>query len=273
MRYAWDQMNTYIANSSLKKIGFEFPLRYLLYKLREWDYISGNRPDYLIANSSFTARRIKKYWKINSEIIFPPVEISRFNYKNERDDFYLSVNRLVPNKRIDLLVKAFNKLGLPLVIVGEGPERKKLEKRSKNNIIFLGNSSNHLIEKLLSTCRGFVYSGIEDFGIAPVEAIASGAPVIGLAKGGLLDSVKCFTNCSKNAIPTGILFKEQSVSDIVDTIQWFEDNKVWKNFIPEDMHKFTMKFNPENFNSKINKFFEKSLETFNKEIIYKNVIM
>ena len=264
MRYAWDQMNTYIANSSLKKLGFELPLRYLLFKLREWDYISGNRPDYLIANSSFTARRIKKYWGINSEIIFPPVEINRFNYKNKRDDFYLTVNRLVPNKRIDLLVEAFNKLGLPLVIVGKGPERKKLENKAKNNVTFLGEITNHEVENLMSKCRGFVYSGTEDFGIAPVEAIASGAPIIGLAKGGLLDSVKCLTNCSKNEIPTGILFHDQSSSDIVDTVTWFEDKKVWKKFIPEDMHKFAMKFSPNKFNQKINYFFEKSWEKFKK---------
>ena len=226
MRYAWDQMNTYIQNSNFKKMGMEFPLRYILYKLREWDYITGNRPDLLIANSSFTAKRIKKYWGKDSEVIFPPVEIERFDFMQNRDDYYLTINRLVPNKRIDLLVDAFNKLKLPSTIVGDGPERKKLIKNANKNIIFYGKTPDKTVEKLLSKCRAFVYSGVEDFGIAPVEAMASGAPVIGLAKGGLLDTVKCYTLRSKDKIATGVLFKNQNVSEIIDTIQWFEDNKI-----------------------------------------------
>ncbi len=264
MRYAWDQMNTYLESSSLKKFGLELPLRYLLFKLRSWDYISGSRPDHLIANSSFTARRIKKYWGLNSEIIFPPVEIKRFDYKQPRDSFYLTVNRLVPNKNIDILVKAFNKLDFPLIIVGDGPEKEKLKKIADKNITFLGKTTNNSIEKLMSQCRAFVHSGVEDFGIAPVEAIASGAPVIGLAKGGLLDSVNCLKNSSNNLVPTGILFNKQDPSYIVDTIRWFEDKKVWKNFNAEEMNAFSRKFNPENFNKKINEFIQKSWENFSK---------
>ena len=217
MRYAWDQMETYINKSSLKKYGLELPLRYLLFKLREWDFISGQRPDYLIANSTFTSRRIKKYWGLNSEVIHPPVNIKRFKFDLERKNFYLSVCRLVPNKRVDLIIKAFNKLGLPLVVVGDGPEKEKLKKLANPNIQFYGNDTNSNVEKFMSTCRAFIYAGIEDFGIAPIEAMASGAPVIALAKGGLLDTVNCLTNYSKNKISTGILFKDQNVSNIIDT--------------------------------------------------------
>ena len=264
MRYAWDQMETYIEFSNFKKFGLEIPLRYLLFKLREWDFISGNRPDYLIANSSYTSKRIKKYWGKESEIIFPPVEIERFNYKENRGEFYLSVNRLVPNKRIDLLVEAFIKLGLPLLIVGDGPEIKKLRKTAKRNITFLGKASNKKIEELMSKCRAFVYSGVEDFGIAPVEAIASGAPVIGFAKGGLIDSVNCLNDTCKEEISTGILFHKQSVADIVDTIRWFEEKKIWRNFNSEDMHKFSMKFNINSFNLKLNEFVQRAWENFKK---------
>ena len=265
MRYAWDQMNTYIETSTFKRLGLELPLRYVLFKLREWDFISGNRPDFLIANSSFTSRRIKKYWGLDSEIIFPPVEIERFDFKQERGDFYLTVNRLVPNKRVDLLIKAFNKLNLPLIIVGDGPERNKLEKLAKNNIIFNGKSTDKKIEELMSKCRAFVYSGIEDFGIAPVEAIASGAPVIGLAKGGLLDTVRCITECSKDEIATGVFFKNQTTHDIVSLLNWFEDKKIWKYFKSEDLHNFAKNFDGETFNLKINKFIEKSWNTFMKK--------
>tara|TARA_A100001011_G_scaffold396546_1_gene494688 strand:+ start:941 stop:2125 length:1185 start_codon:yes stop_codon:yes gene_type:complete len=264
MRYAWDQMNTYIENSTYKKIGLEIPLRYLLFKLREWDFVSGNRPDILIANSTFTSRRIKKYWGKDSEVIFPPVEIERFKFNHARSNFYLTVNRLVPNKRIDLLIEAFNKLNLPLIIVGEGPEKNNLKKIAGKNITFNGKTTNKCIENLMSQCRAFVYPGVEDFGIAPVEAIAAGAPVIGLARGGLLDSVNCLNNCTKNEIATGILFQNQTSSDIVDTINWFEEKKIWKLFSPEDMHNYSTKFSKENFNHKVNNSIQRSWESFEK---------
>ena len=264
MRYAWDQMNTYINKSSLKKYGFEFPLRYLLFKLREWDFISGQRPDFLIANSNFTSKRIRKYWGLNSEVIHPPVNIQRFKFSLERENFYLSVCRLVPNKRVDLIIKAFNKLGLELIIVGDGPEKERLKKLARPNIKFHGNDTNANVERLMSTCRAFVYAGIEDFGIAPVEAIASGAPVIALAKGGLLDTVNCLTNCSNNKIATGILFKFQNVSNIVDTVNWFEDKKIWKKFNPLIQNKFAQKFSQDKFKTKLGKFINKSWEDLQK---------
>ena len=262
MRYAWDQMNTYIDHSNFKKYGLELPLRYLLYKLREWDYISGNRPDYLIANSKFTARRIKKFWGLESDIIHPPVDTKRFSFNNSRENYYLSINRLVPNKRIDLIIKAFNKLNLPLVIIGDGPEMNFLKKIAKKNIQFHGNCSNSKVENYLSKCRAFVYSGIEDFGIAPVEAMASGAPVIAYGKGGLLDTVNCLRDCPKDEISTGILFNNQSSQDIVDTIDWFEDRQVWKQFKAEDLNHYTQKFNSENFKSKIGEYIANKWEEF-----------
>jgi len=261
MRYAWDQMNTYIKNSNLKKHGLEIPLRYLLFKLREWDFISGHRPDLLIANSKFTARRIKKYWGLESKVIHPPVDIGRFKYNQERGSFYLSVNRLVPNKRIDLIIKAFNKLGLPLVIVGNGPERKNLEKMANKNIIFKYKSSNEDIEKLMGSCRAFVYGGVEDFGIAPVEAIASGAPVIALAKGGLLDTVTCINNCPKGKIANGLLFKKQCTNEIIDAINWFEDKQIWKKYNSEDLNNFAQQFSSDNFKTNLQMFINKSLDT------------
>ncbi len=264
MRYAWDQMETYINSSSLKKYGFELPLRYLLFKLREWDFISGQRPDYLIANSRFTSRRIKKYWGLNSEVIHPPVNIKRFKFDLERKNFYLSVCRLVPNKRVDLIIKAFNKLDLPLVVVGDGPEKAKLKKLANPNIHFYGNDTNSNVENLMSTCRAFIYSGIEDFGIATIEAMASGAPIIALAKGGLLDSVNCLTNFSKHKISTGVLFKDQNVSNIVDTVMWFEDKKIWKKFHPEIQNKFAQEFSEEKFQKKLDKFVNKSWDNFQK---------
>ena len=262
MRYAWDQMHIYLKQSRLSKAGFGPLIRYMLFKLREWDYISGRRPDLLIANSNFTAKRIKKYWGIKAKVIHPPVDIKRFNYKKNRGDFYLSVNRLVPNKRIDLLVKAFNKLGLPLFIVGEGPEKKNLKKIAKSNIIFLGKRSNYEVEELMSRCRSFIYSGIEDFGIAPVEAMASGAPIIAYGKGGILDTVKCFKEKEKDIYPTGLIFKEQTAASVYDVVNWFEDGKVWRDFDSKKIHESANKFSKENFEKKFINFIDKSWSEF-----------
>ena len=168
----------------------------------------------------------------------------------------------MPNKRVDLLIAAFNKLDLPLIVIGDGPEKAKLKKLAKPNIHFYGNDTNLNVENLMSTCRAFIYAGIEDFGIAPVEAMASGAPVIGLAKGGLLDTVNCLTDCPKNKIPTGILFKNQTICNIKDTVNWFEEKKIWSEFNPEIQNKFAQEFSQDKFKLKLGKFINKSWEIF-----------
>ncbi len=266
MRYAWDQMQTYLEKSTLSKLGFEFPIRLMLYKLREWDFYSSQRLDYIISNSNFTSKRIKKYWGLESEVIHPPVDIKRFNYKISRGDFYVSLNRLVPNKRIDLLIKAFNKLNLPLIIIGDGPERLKLEKISNPNIKFLRTISDKEVEKYMSRCKAFVYAGIEDFGIAPVEAMASGAPVIAYGKGGILDTVNCLNKENSEKVKNGLLFKNQTSKDIFDTISWFEDKKLWRKFNPETLHEYSQKFSLENFVSKIDFSINKAWEIFQKKL-------
>ena len=260
MRYAWDQMNTYLKNSSYNRLGLNIFLRIILQSLREWDYLSSVRVDKLVANSNFTAKRIKKYWGRNSKVIHPPVDTKKFSSKNIRDDFYLSVSRLVPNKRIDLLVKAFNELNFPLLIVGSGSEKKQLMKIARNNIKFLDYQDEIVIKKLMEKCRAFVYAGIEDFGIAPVEAMAAGAPVIAFKKAGVLDTVKCITSDTKN--PTGILYEEQSHKALQDCINYFEEKKIWKRFCSEDINLWSQNFSIEKFQKDFNDFLCKSLTEF-----------
>ena len=264
MRYAWDQMHTYLENSTLSKFGFEFPIRLMLYKLREWDFYSSQRLDYIISNSSFTSKRIKKYWGLESEVIHPPVDIKRFKYEKVREDFYISLNRLVPNKRVDLLIRAFNKLNLPLIIIGDGPERSNLEKISNSNIKFLRKISDSEVEKYMSRCKAFVYAGIEDFGIAPVEAMASGAPVIAYGKGGILDTVNCLNEKNSEKVKNGLLFKKQTAQDIFDTISWFEDKKLWREFKPENLNEYSQNFSIEKFITKIGCSINKAWDIFKK---------
>ena len=264
MRYAWDQMNIYLKNSTFSKFGFEIPIRFMLYKLRQWDFYSSQRIDYIVANSNFTSKRIKKYWGLESDVINPPVDIKRFKYNNPRGDYYVSLNRLVPNKRVDLLIKAFNKLNLPLIIIGDGPERLKLEKISNPNIKFLKQISDDEVEKYMSTCRAFIYAGIEDFGIAPVEAMASGAPVIAYGEGGILDTVNCINNQDKEKVSSGLLFKKQTIEDIIDTVSWFEDKKIWQKFNPEILNEYSQNFSIEKFMNKFDLIINKALGNFKK---------
>ena len=265
MRYAWDQMHTYLNKTNLVNYGLQIPTRYFLHKLREWDFISSQRIDFLISNSNFTAKRIKKYWGLKSQVIHPPVNVELFNFNKSREDFYLSVNRLVPNKRIDLLIDAFNILGLPLIIIGEGPERIRLEKKAKSNIKFLKKIKDIEVAAYMSKCRAFVYAGLEDFGIAPVEAMASGAPVIAYGKGGILDTVNCLTIQEKDKIPSGILFKKQTSSDIVDAISWFEEKNIWKEFNSQTLNDYAQKFNSKNFSKKFELCLQKAWDNFKKK--------
>ena len=260
MRYAWDQMNIYLNQSSYKKLRLTIFLRLILQSLRKWDYISSVRVDKFVANSSFTAKRIKKYWGRDSKIIHPPVNTNYFFPNKNRGEFYLSVSRLVPNKRVDLLVKAFNKLDFPLIIVGEGPEKKDLEKIANKNIQFLGFKKDSDIKILMENCRAFVYAGIEDFGIAPVEAMAAGAPIIAFGKAGILDTVNCITSNTED--PTGIIYKDQSQDSLKDCIQYFEDKKIWKKFSNVNINNWAQKFGLETFQKKFNIYIDKSLSEF-----------
>ena len=260
MRYAWDQMHVYLESSSYMKSKINILLRIILQDLRKWDYLSSVRIDKLVSNSNFTAKRIKKYWGRNSSVIHPPVDTKKFSPRKSRSDFYLSVSRLVPNKRIDLLVKAFNKLDFPLIIVGSGPEKKKLMKISKNNISFLNYQDDLSIKNLMETCRAFVYTGIEDFGIAPVEAMAAGAPIIAFKKGGILDTVKCINSEAK--IATGILFDEQNDKVIRDCINYFEEKKLWLKFSNEDIHLWAQNFSINIFKKKFANLIFNSIDDF-----------
>ena len=252
VRYAWDQMNIYLKRSFVRKIGLGPLIRWQLHNLRQWDQLSSSRVDYLLANSNFTAKRIWKYWKRRSEVLYPPVNVNRFSWNKPREDFYLSVSRLVPNKRVDLLVRAFNKLKLPLIIVGDGVEKAYLKDLAGPTIQILGFQSKEKIEDLMSKCRAFVYAGIEDFGIAPVEAMASGAPVIAFGKGGVLDTVKCFnTNSSEGA--TGLLFPAQTQRSLVEAIDYFNDKQLWRVLNPELIRVWADSFSQDSFKCRFEK--------------------
>ena len=248
VRYGWDQMNIYLSGLSRFKRLLSPLIRWQLHRLRQWDQLSGARVDCLFANSRFTARRISQYWGRESQVIHPPVSVERFRWDQSRDDYYLCLGRLVPNKRVDLVVRAFNDLELPLLVAGDGPERRALEVIAGPTIKFLGHQTPKQVEGLMEHCRAFVYGGIEDFGIAPVEAMAAGAPVIGFGRGGLLDTVRCVARGCKS--PTGILFNEQTALSLSQAVAWFEESRQWKKFSSESISAWAARFSTRSFNAR-----------------------
>ncbi len=186
--------------------------------LRVFDFLASQRPDILVANSAATAARIRKFYRREAKVIYPPVEIPEKVEKKaieKRSEFYITVSRLAQAKHIDLLIKAFNKLGKKLIIVGEGKDKKNLMKIAKKNIIFKGNLSDKQLKKLYLQAKAFVFaSEEEEFGIAPVEALGHAIPVIAFASGGVKEYIKPYEN--------GLLYQKLAVDELVSSIQTFE---------------------------------------------------
>jgi glycosyltransferase involved in cell wall biosynthesis len=220
MRYVWDMYQEYRGKAG-KMTNLLMPP--LIHYLRMWDLVTASRVDHFIANSAFVARRIRKHYRREAEIIHPPVAISDFSVAENIEDFYLVVGQLVSYKKIDLAVEAFNRSGKRLVIIGDGEQRAEIEKKAKANITVMGRQPFSVIRDHYSRCKALVFPGVEDFGIVPVEAMASGRPVIAFRKGGALETVKEGVS--------GMFFDEQTPASLNDVICRFE--AVQDNFIPD----------------------------------------
>ncbi|MEO9517714.1 MAG: glycosyltransferase [Paracoccaceae bacterium] len=245
MRYIWDLYPEY-------RNGLTFPTKQVFsataHKLRQWDYTSAQRVDHVIANSKFVAQRVNKFWNRTAEILNPPVDLSRFTPNSAPDDFYLFVSELVPYKRADLALEAFRELGAKLRIVGSGSELKHLQADAPDNVEFLGRVSNEELNSLYANCRALIFPGEEDFGIVPLEAMASGRPVIAYGKGGILDTV----------IPgkTGLFFHDQTKSALIAAIKQFEAASP-DHFDPVEIAKHVQDFSPESFREKLRTIIER----------------
>jgi glycosyltransferase involved in cell wall biosynthesis len=219
----------------------------LLLFMRQWDRLAADRVDHFVAISQEVRRRIAKIYRRDSTIIYPPVDTSRFQPAAHVEDYYLLVGRLVPYRRIDLLIQAFNQLGRPLLIAGNGRDRERLEAMANSNITFLGYVPDDQLPDLIARCRAFLFPGEEDFGIAPLQAMAAGRPVIAYAAGGALETV----------IPgTGFLFAEQTVPAMIEAVTTFDPDMISPAFVRAHAEKFDTAV----FKKKLTTFIEQKLE-------------
>lgn len=225
-----------------------------LTNLRQWDRLAADRVDHFIAISQTVRQRIAKIYRRDSTIIYPPVDTSRFAPVERNEDYYLIVGRLVPYRRIDILIEAFNKMKRPLVIAGSGRDRERLESLAGPTIEFLGYIPDEDLPDLMARCRAFMWPGEEDFGISPIQAMAAGRPVIAYAAGGALEFV----------VPghTGSLFYEQSVEAIVDAVEQFDE----KILDPQAIGGFAAQFDTAAFKRKMQQFVDEKLEQRKKEL-------
>lgn len=250
LRYVWDWSHHYLEENNFKgKI--KFFTRLFLNYLRMWDRASAMRPDYLIANSRYTQARIRKYYNRESQVIYPPVEVKDFKATGENKGYFLTVSRLSAYKKIDILIEAYDKLGLPLVIIGEGSEKKKLEEKIRkaknfNKIKIISGVERGRLIKFYENARAFVFACEDDFGIAPVEAMSAGKPVIALRKGGVAETVV--------EGETGEFFDNPEVKAIVESVRKFVENE--KKYKPEVIRKQAERFSREIFEKKLVDFVE-----------------
>lgn len=251
MRYIWDQYENYFGR---ERAGFAVrtAMKFVRKYLQNWDVESSNRVDHFIANSKNVQSRIKNIYNRESYVIYPPVDTEKFKVSEKNGDYFLVVSALVPYKRIDIAIEAFNELNEKLIIVGIGNEMEKLKAIAGKNIEFHGWVDDHKLSEYYENCKALIFPGEEDFGIVPLEAMATGKPVIAYAAGGALETV-----IESNELKTGVFFYKQNKKSLIEAIERFKA----ENFVPEKIRAHAVCFDRSIFRERIERYIKEILET------------
>ena len=252
IRYAWDLQHQYLKEAGLTKGLKGWLAKIILHYMRIWDTRTSNGVDYFIANSKFIAKRIWKCYRREADVIYPPVDVEAFEYCDQKEDFYLTASRMVPYKKMDLIVEAFTQMpDKKLIVIGAGPDFDKIQKiaQGHNNIKLMGYQPFSVLKEHMQKAKAFVFAAEEDFGITPVEAQACGTPVIAYGKGGALETVR---GLGIKDNPTGVFFDKQNKDSLITAINYFEENKDKIKF--NNCRKNALNFSINNFKSNLKKY-------------------
>ena len=254
IRYAWDLQHQYLKESGLNKGLKGWLAKAILHYIRLWDYRTANNVDYFIANSNFIAKRIWKCYRRKAKVIYPPVDVESFELCEKKEDFYLTASRMVPYKKMDLIVEAFSKMpDKKLIVIGDGPDFKKIKAKAGKNVTLLGYQSFEVLKEHMQKAQAFIFAAEEDFGITPVEAQACGTPVIAYGKGGAHETI---VGIDKEN-PTGVFFEEQTVESICKTVKKFEEVK--DKIKPQICRANAERFSNERFLEEIKQYMEEKV--------------
>jgi glycosyltransferase involved in cell wall biosynthesis len=253
IRYAWDMQNQYLEESGLTRGLLSWAARRMLFAIRQWDVRTANGVDAFVANSRFIARRVWKVYRREATVVYPPVDVERFALREQKEDFYLTASRLTPYKKVGLIVQAF--AGMPdrrLIVIGDGPEMKKIRRDAAPNVTILGYQSTEVLVDYMQRARAFVFAAEEDFGIVPVEAQACGTPVIAFGVGGATETIRDGA--------TGIFFERQTVESLAKAVHRFEG----MTFDAGACRANAVRFAPERFRQEFSTFVESEWQAFCK---------
>ena len=248
VRYAWDLTHQYLRENNLERGIKATVARAVLHYIRMWDVQTANRVDKFLANSQYTAKRIWRAYRREADVVYPPVDISRFEVVGDKENYFLFLSRLVPYKKADLVVQAFTELGLPLVVAGDGPQMPELKRIAGKNVELLGYKTDEQVVELVSRARALIFAADEDFGIVPVEAQAAGTPVIAFGRGGVTETVVSAKEARFDKA-TGIFFDEQTVASLAAAVKEFI--KIEDKFDRKVIRKNAERFSRERFKKEI----------------------
>ena len=257
IRYAWELQHEYLRQANLTRGLKSLLVRATLHYLRSWDRLTSDRVDAFIANSHYIAQRIRKTYRRRAYVIHPPVDVDSFAAATPKDDFYLAASRMVPYKRIDLVVQAFAHMpDRQLIVIGEGPEQKKIAAMATPNVKLLGYQPFDVLRDHMQRARAFVFAAEEDFGIMPVEAQACGTPVIAFGRGGVRETVIDGQ--------TGLFFERQTAAAIKDAVERFDSFR--RRVSPTQIREHAMRFGPERFRREMWRLVDRLWSRFGKTL-------